>query len=277
MAFSLAGERIGSIPVNVVRLWIAWPIVLGVVACTNGWSALWTAPREAWRALLASGFAGYFWGDLCLFRAFVEIGPRRSLLVMSLAPPLTTLLATVWLGEQLLAHHYWGMALTLAGVVTVVGERRGDEEVRTPTRRGWWLALGGSLGQAVGMVLARQGVGAAGSAWIASAMRLTSGAIAFLFLALLRGDMPRLGKALRDWAALGWILAGTLAGPVAGVTLMLFALSKIPAGLAQTFAATTPILIIPLSRHIHRERIGFRALAGAVLAVGGVAVLFTRP
>jgi len=276
MASSLAGERIGSIPVNVLRLAMACPAVAAVATWLHGPEALLGASAAAWRPLLLSGFVGYFLGDLCLFRALVEIGPRRSLLVMSLAPPITVAIAAAWLGERLAAHHYVAMGLTLAGVATVVTERVGAGEPRRPTRRGWWLAFGGCLGQAVGMVLAKEGVAHTASAWVASAMRLTAGATAFLVLAAVRREGGRLRQALRDAPALGLVALGALAGPIGGVTLMLFALTRIPAGLAQTFAATTPVLIIPLSRAILREQIGLRALAGAALAVAGVALLFHR-
>ena len=40
-------------------------------------------------------------GDLCLFRALVLIGPRLSMLIMSLAPPVAAALGWAWLGESL--------------------------------------------------------------------------------------------------------------------------------------------------------------------------------
>jgi drug/metabolite transporter (DMT)-like permease len=40
--------------------------------------------------------------------------------------------------------------------------------------------------------------------------------------------------------------------------------------------ATTPILIIPLSAWIDREQIRWQDLAGALVAIAGVALLFVR-
>jgi len=274
MSFSLAGERIGSIPVNVLRFALALPLVLGVVAWRTGSPIPLDAPFRSQALLVASGVVGYFFGDLCLFRALVEIGPRRSLLVMSLSPPMTALLAAVWLGERLTVGQYGAMAVTLTGVMTVVAERSAEGGVRHPSLRGYALAFGGSVGQAVGMVLAKEGLPGFGSAWEASALRIMAGAACFAVLAAVRREGGRLRCALRDRHALAWVALGAIMGPFLGVTLMLFALGRIPAGLAQTFAATTPVLILPISRAMGREKITARAVVGAGLAVLGVALLF---
>lgn len=274
MSFSLAGERIGSIPVNVLRFAFALPLVLGVVAWQTGAPLPLDVPLRSWVLLMASGVVGYFFGDLCLFRALVEIGPRRSLLVMSLAPPMTALLAAVRLGERLTMGQYGAMAVTLAGVTTVVAECGAVGGGGRATVRGDLLAFGGSVGQAVGMVLAKEGLPGFGSVWGASALRILAGAVCFAVLAVVRREGVRLRRALLDRRALGWVALGAVMGPCLGVTLMLFALGRIPAGLAQTFAATTPILILPVSRALGRDRMTTRAALGAGLAVLGVALLF---
>jgi drug/metabolite transporter (DMT)-like permease len=40
--------------------------------------------------------------------------------------------------------------------------------------------------------------------------------------------------------------------------------------------ATVPILMLPLVRFVLKENVSWRALAGAMIAVAGVAVLFLR-
>jgi drug/metabolite transporter (DMT)-like permease len=40
--------------------------------------------------------------------------------------------------------------------------------------------------------------------------------------------------------------------------------------------ATVPILMLPLVRIFYRERLTWRGVGGALLAVGGVAILFLR-
>jgi drug/metabolite transporter (DMT)-like permease len=45
-------------------------------------------------------------------------------------------------------------------------------------------------------------------------------------------------------------------------------------GVAQTLMALPPVLILPLARVIYKEHISVRAVLGAGVAVGGVALLF---
>ncbi|EKD38671.1 MAG: hypothetical protein ACD_75C00649G0001, partial [uncultured bacterium] len=44
-------------------------------------------------------------------------------------------------------------------------------------------------------------------------------------------------------------------------------------GIASTFFALVPICIIPFSIYLHKEHVSVRAVAGAVVAVGGVYLL----
>jgi drug/metabolite transporter (DMT)-like permease len=273
-SFSMAGARIGSLPVNVIRMTIALALfaVLGLVM--KGQALPLHEDASGWMWMVLSGVVGFFFGDLCLMRALVEIGPRFSLLIMSLAPPMTALLASVLLGERLSPFEYTAMAVTLSGIAIVVTERQGPDPVRRFTWRGGALAFGGALGQAAGMTVAKFGLRTIESPFDATAIRVLAGAVCFGVFAALRREGPRLRAALADRVAMAEVTVGATVGPVAGVWLLMYAMTLIPAGLAQTFAATTPVLIIPVSHWIHRERITARSVAGAVVAFAGVAMLF---
>jgi drug/metabolite transporter (DMT)-like permease len=67
---------------------------------------------------------------------------------------------------------------------------------------------------------------------------------------------------------------GALLGPFLGVSFSLVAVQNTAAGVAASIMATTPILVIPLSAWIDREKIRWPDLAGAVVAIAGVALLF---
>ena len=273
LAFALAGARVGSLAVNIIRLCMALVVFMLYGALTTGELVPFSAPPAAWGWLSLSGLAGFFVCDLCLFRALVVIGPRLSMLIMALAPPLTALLGWLMLGEKLTALNLAGMAVTLAGVAWVVTE---TPEHGAPHRFSWGgglLALGGCAGQAIGMVLAKPGLSGI-SPFAATEIRLITGLSAFLVLAAALGWYPQVFRSLHDRRAVVQMAVGALAGPFLGVTLILFAIAHIPTGLAQTFVSLTPVLIIPFSMAIYRERISLRALVGALLAFVGVALLF---
>jgi drug/metabolite transporter (DMT)-like permease len=274
LAFALAGARVGSLAVNIIRLVMALGAFMVVGLLTTGELIPLSATPAAWCWLSLSGLAGFFVGDLCLFRAFVEIGPRLSMLIMALAPPLTALGGWLLLGEKLTALNLAGMALTLAGVAWVVTETPEHGAPHKFSWRGGWLAAGGCLGQAVGVVLAKPGMAGVASPFAATEIRLLTGLSCFLLMAAALGWFPQVARGCRDRRALAQMGLGALTGPFLGVTLLLFAITRIPTGLAQTFAALTPVLIIPFSAALYHERLSWRALAGALLAFAGITLLF---
>ena len=62
-------------------------------------------PLKAWFWLSISGIIGFALGDLFLFRAFVEIGPRLSMLIMTLTAPTSAILGLIFLNEKYLQLH----------------------------------------------------------------------------------------------------------------------------------------------------------------------------
>lgn len=275
LSFAFAGARVGSLAVNIIRLSLAFAgfVLLGLLL--HGEALPFSATSAAWFWLSLSGFVGFFFGDLCLMRAFVEIGPRLSMLIMALAPPLTALGGWLALDEKLTALDLTGMAITLGGVMWVVTETPEHGTRHTFTWRGGALALGGCFGQAAGVLLAKPGMAGAISPFAATEIRLITGLACFLLLVAVLKGYPQVARGLRDRRALAQISFGALAGPFLGVTLLLFAITRIPTGLAQTFASLAPVMIIPFSATLYHERITWRALAGALLAFVGVALLFS--
>ena len=94
-----------------------------------------------------------------------------------------------------------------------------------------------------------------------------------LLLAVVRG-WPRVAVAARDRRGLGFAATGAFFGPFLGVSLSLFAVRHTVAGVAASIMALQPVLIIPLVVILHRERVGVGGVAGALVAVAGVALLF---
>ncbi|MCX6996099.1 MAG: DMT family transporter [Kiritimatiellaeota bacterium] len=280
LCWTAAGERVGSLAVNVIRLLIALPLLMLGLWLAQGAPVPLTAPPQIWLYLSLSGVFGFFVCDLFLFRSFLLIGPRLGMLILSLAPPLTALLGWLVLGEQLALLHWLGMGLTLAGVVGVILEspsapaNSGRRYVFT--FRGGALAFLAAAGQAVAMVFAKMGLRTGISAMAATEIRLLAGLACFLVLLLVLRRYPLLFQAARDRRALGIITLGALAGPFLGVTLMMVAVRHIPTGLAQTFLALAPVMIIPFMRWLYKERVRWQAVAGAVLAFLGVALLFVK-
>jgi drug/metabolite transporter (DMT)-like permease len=275
LAFESAGKRVGSLPVNLIRLVGGLAFLAAFGALRRGLPLPTDATPHAWLWLSASGLAGFTFGDLCLFRALVVLGARLSILLMALVPPLTALIGWAILGERLGTWDWLGMALTVAGVAWVTLERREDPVGRAarPSRSGILLGLGGALGQAVGLVLSKLGMGAY-DAFAATQIRVLAGIAGFVVVFFVVGWWPRVGAALRDRGAMARVGLGAFFGPFLGVSLSLLAVQHAAAGVAATIMAIQPVLILAPAALLGHERISLRAAAGAVLAVGGAALLF---
>jgi drug/metabolite transporter (DMT)-like permease len=72
---------------------------------------------------------------------------------------------------------------------------------------------------------------------------------------------------------MGYMTLGAVTGPFLGVSLLNMSIQRIPTGVAQTMAALVPVLIIPFVVFLKKERISWRAVIGAFVAVAGVAIL----
>jgi drug/metabolite transporter (DMT)-like permease len=282
LAFTRAGRRIGALSLNLLRLLIALVLSMIVAQVRLGAPLPVGATPEQWTWLALSGLVGFVFGDLCMFRALVALGPRLTLLLMATAPPLTAVLGWLALGERLGPLDLCGMALTLAGIVWVVTARPADAGPVPPVpgdmsrRTGILLGLGGALGQAGGLVLSKHGMGAY-DAFAATQIRILAGIVGFAAVYTAVGWWPRFREALRDRLAVRYAALGATLGPFLGVSCSLVAVQATAAGVAASIMATTPLLVIPLSAWLDREEVRWRDLAGAVLAIAGVALLFVGP
>jgi drug/metabolite transporter (DMT)-like permease len=280
LAFSAAGRRIGSLSLNLIRLVIAFLYITVYCRVRRGLWLPTDASPEAWRLLMISGLVGFVLGDLCLFKAFLLLGPRLSMLIMSLAPPIASALGWVFLGERIGLMGGLGMAVTLAGVAWVVLERQSEHEQQhktTPNEfaKGTTLAFLGALGQSVGLVLSKVGMQSY-DPFAATQIRILAGILGFGAIFFAVRWWGRTMEGLRDRRGMAFAALGAFAGPFVGVSLSLLAIQHTETGVAATIMATVPVLIIPAVVLLHKERVSARAAFGAIVAVGGVALLWLR-
>jgi drug/metabolite transporter (DMT)-like permease len=229
--------------------------------------------------LLASGAIGIGLGDTAFFAALNRIGERRTVLIAeTTAPPLTAILAMLWLAELLSARAVTGIVVTIAGVAWVISERpqesssagKSSEAAATPSSLG--LALLAALCQAVGAVLSRQVLTETdASASLTSLLRLLGG------LTLLLLWLPWAGRSIYQpmvgrGRVLTLIVMATLIGTVFGIVCQQTALRYAGTAVVQTLLATSALFVLPLLA-AQGQRISARAICGALVALLGVALL----
>ena len=237
-------------------------------------------PAEAssgvWFWLSISGLVGFVVGDMCLFRAFVLLGPRLSSLIMATAPLMTALIGYLVLREGLGLTSMLGMGLTIGGVIWAVLDRKATNTSAAGSLvPGVLLALGGAAGQALGLVLSKHGMGDY-DPFAATQIRVIAGLGGWILIFFVTHRWRYLVAALRDVLAMRAIALGALFGPFMGVSLSLLAVQHTHTGVAASIMSITPILLVPLSVLFFHEKVGIGGVLGTFVAVGGVVVLFLQ-
>ena len=275
LAIEGGARRIGSLSVNLVRLVFGFAFLSLAALLVRGILLPVDATAHNWAWLAVSGLVGFTFGDLCLYRAYLVLGPRLSSLMMALVPPITALIGWAALGETLSGRDLLGMTLTVTGIGWAILER-GKQSETGPLQvsfAGVALGFGGALGQAVGLILSK--IGMAGyDVFAANQVRVLAGAVGYALLFFPLRWWPNVRTGIRDGKALGFCALGAFFGPFLGVSLSLVAVRETVAGVAASIMALTPVLIIPLVIVLRKERVGIGGFVGALVAVTGVALLF---
>jgi drug/metabolite transporter (DMT)-like permease len=280
IGFSLAGRQFSSQVTNRVRVTLAFLALLLINATLYGQPIPFNAGGAHWGWLMLSGIVGLALGDAFLFRSYQLVGPRIGLLLLSLAPVFGAAIAGLLFGEKLSTLQFAGMAVTLAGIGWVVltrpALRAGEEQTRL-SAQGVLFGMIAALGQAGGLVLSKQGMNGNFPPFAGTIIRMTA---AIVFLWVMAGFQKQVGKtagAIREHpTALGWTAFGAFFGPVIGVSASLLAIQHAEIGVASTLMALPPVFMLPISYFVFKERFGWQSVAGTLLAIIGVALLFLK-
>ncbi len=231
---------------------------------------------HAFGLLLISGVIGIGLGDTFYFEALNNLGARRTLLVQALAPPLTALVALIFLQEALNLTAWAGILITGLGVAWVISERVPDV-VGTAVNplRGISFGLLSTIGQAGGAVLSRAAFADATISPLWSTLLRLTGGVLVLLLWMPLQQQPTLGlKALQSKRLLGIIALTALFSTYLGIVLQQTAFKYTEAGIAQALLATSPLFVLPVAIWMG-EMVSLRALLGVLVSIGGIALLFS--
>ena len=291
--FEYAGKRIGSLQVNLIRLIFGGLLLGSLLLATSGHFFPVGADARTWMWMSLSGLVGFVFGDLCLYYAYILITSRFSQLIMTLAPPFAALFGFMLLDERTGPMGLVGMAVTLTGIAISVlkrthGKNGGSGLKLQLPLRGVLMAVGGALGQGIGIVLSKKGMACYEQCFgedlffgnyipfAATQIRIIVATVGFLVIILIAGKKERIKQALHDKKGLWATFGGSFFGPFLGVSLSLTAVRYTHTGIASTIMATVPILILIPYAILYKQRPKWIEVLGAILCVLGVACFFIR-
>ena len=286
MAFASAGRRIGAFRVNLLRIGIATVVLslilallmaLGVVV--PAWRPVMPRTEQVmWLAI--SGVCGMAIGDAMYYSSLILLGPRRALQLLTLSPVGSALLAWAWLGETLRPTEVAGIGVVLAAIAYAIYVERAAEgdlqrEPGQASPRGVLFGVLAALFGGAGAVLARQAFTSQPdlNPLAATALRVGSAGVVLWLVPLFTGSVGRVVHSLADPHVRSRILIGSAGGPILGMLCYVAALKYAKAGTVSTLSSMSPIVIIPLVAWRYKTRVRKRALAAAVAAIAGVALI----
>jgi drug/metabolite transporter (DMT)-like permease len=274
VSFTISSRLIGANVVNRFRLALALVLLMLVhffiyhrLLPTNGAGSHWF-----WFGL--SGIIGFAIGDSLLFRSLVLIGPRLTMLLMSLSPVFGTISAWIIFHQALRVTEIIAIAVTLGGVSAVILERPNGERTRGHYVDGVLCGLGAAVCQALGLVVSKIGLAGNFPALSGNIIRVLVATVILWMIPLFRWTIPADFKKLKNTKASLTMILGAVFGPFLGVWLSLVSIQWSYIGIASTLQSLSPILLIPVSHWVFREKISSKALVGTVVAIIGVAMIF---
>ncbi len=275
LTFEAASHRLGSLVVNILRLVIGFAFLSIFALIRRGLFLPVDATAENWIWLSLSGLVGFVFGDLFLFKSYTLIGSRFSMLIMTLVPPVTAIFSFIIIGERLTLFHFFGMALTFSGIALAIFNRNGKGEKLSLklSPRGILYAIGGAVGQALGLVLSKVGLKNY-DPFAATQIRIIAGIFGYTALVTLLMRWGKVSRATRNRDGMILTSVGAFFGPFLGVSFSLIAVKYTEAGIAATIMALVPVFIILPAIIFYKEKVTLPELLGAVVSVGGVALFF---
>jgi drug/metabolite transporter (DMT)-like permease len=275
--FTIASRRIGPALVNRLRLLLALVFLLGLQLILRTKIMPWQASASDLTWFGVSGIIGFAVGDNFLFRAFVILGPRKTMLIMSLVPVFGALLARLFMQEIIGPLKIIAIVITLLGVAWVILAQKNGAIAKGSFVEGLGMALGGALCQALGLLLSKKGLATGLDVVSGNAIRIFAAVVTVWLFSAIRGNAAQSFLRLADRKAALGVIGGAVFGPFLGVTLSLIAIQHTYIGIASTIMALPPIFLIPLSGLVFKEKITLSAVTGTIIAIFGVALIFLLP
>jgi drug/metabolite transporter (DMT)-like permease len=267
------GRQVSPLTLNLTKGWIA--IVFLLITLLLRGQPIPDISPTSWILLLLSGILGIAFGDTAYFNTLNCIGARRTLVLETLSPSLSALLALIFLQESLSLPAWLGIGLTLVGVIWVVLERIPQTaQAHFRPLRGLVFGVLAALGQSGGAVLSRAAL--AGNdvdpLW-STLIRLLGCTIVLLLWVILRGQADSLLKPLQSRRLLNVVIGTAFVSTYLGIWLQQTALKYAATGVAQALTNTSPLFILPIALYMG-EKVSLRAVLGVSIALTGVWLLF---
>jgi drug/metabolite transporter (DMT)-like permease len=259
-----------ALTVNMLRSAVGGVLLGVVVLAIGGAGGLLAVSWWAWVLLTVSVITAFAIGDTAFFESTKTIGLARAMTISMIYPLIASGLGVWLLGERITARVAAGTLVTLAGLALIVGERTpAGREGAGETRRGLGLALLSAVVWGISPVMMTPAIREVDPVSI-QAVRLPLAAGVLWVTPWARGAAARVRRDLRTVGPL--LLAIGVLTALSAVTWVA-ALKYAGITVTTVLSSTSPLFAIPIGLVAFGERVSPRAVAGILLAVGGIVLV----
>lgn len=288
--FTEASRRLGPNTVNHYRLLLAVFLLSIILIAFKGYRfiQLFSEPHlNNWIWLGLSGVIGLTLGDYFGFTMYAIVGTRLGSIFASLSPGAALLFGFILLDETINFIGIIGIIITSLGVAWISLSKA--EHAQIPDHgygkisKGILFGVLSAICQGIGLVLAKKGffnpnineeINPIHATWI----RMITATITIFAVSVIAGKIKNISLPFINNQNNGikFMVAGTIFGPVIGVSMSLYTISVLNVSISQTIFSLVPVFVLPIANWIYKEKITFKALLGAVIATLGVIMLIWR-
>ena len=261
----VAQELPAPLGVPAIRFLLAGLVLAGFALATEG-----RIPRpqtgSEWGILSGLALTGIFLYALCFFHGLRHITAGRGALVVALTPVVVALAAWSVGRERMNALKLAGVAIAMAGCLTVIGNGNPLALLHGAAGIGEWLILGCVLCWTAYTFIGRRATRTL-SPLAATLWASLIGAVLIGTAALLEGDRNIAAWSWRVWTSVAFLAVG---GTALAFTWFAEGVKRLGAARASAFVNLVPVFAVVQAAVLLDERLGLSVLSGGLLVIVGV-------
>lgn len=289
--FTKAGRLMTVNSMNLFRLVAGTFLVMLTAVCLNADNmlAVFSAQYiQGWIWLGISGILALGIGDYFNYRMYVILSPRYGSVLTTLSPAAALLLGSLLLDEFINLAGVLGILITIFGVMSMsLGKKERNnipDHGHGTVFKGIVFGIIAALCSGAGLAFSKQGFllqarsGYALAPVSGSFIRFVTATVIVLIITFLNKKLRYNWKHIKTqpWGSLKYAVAGTVFGPVLGVSFALASIQYIDVAVSQTIFALVPVVALLIAHFFYKEKISRQALLGVLIAIAGVAILIWR-
>ncbi|MCX8059254.1 MAG: DMT family transporter [Spirochaetes bacterium] len=283
IVYTLAGERVGSKTVANIRLWFSIPFsIIFNLIFLKSFIPIPTNQISFYLYSLLSGFLGFFLADLLIFEAFVLIGPKNTLITLTLTPVFNIIFGYLLFKDIFNIKQIIGSFFVIIGIIGVIYFDNNSKEENISDQKikkeeyfiGFLLAVGGAFIQSLGSVFAKYSFNSNVGPFETNFYRLIGGFVGINLYSLIKKELKNDFLKMKDKKSVFLISFGALVGPVLGVSAALYSIKKISIGLTSVLTNLSPAFVVPMEYFIMKKKINKVVLIFILISILGTIAIF---